>query len=106
MKPFSYSVAVFAISICMVPFAQASAIRDMTSDMNEQAQKENLLTMISGIVQDVQGDWCLVEDSQGVEWKIQVDLYTDTIGQVLPGVTIMAMVEPNGHAKEVKVLRN
>jgi hypothetical protein len=102
MKSFSYFIAVFAISWCIVPFAQASEMRDMT----EQAQKENLLNMVSGIVQDVQGDWCLIEDSQGAEWKIKVDAYTDTIGQVLPGVTIMAMVEPNGHAKEVKVLRD
>lgn len=102
MKSFSYFISVFAISWCIVPFAQASEMRDMT----EQAQKENLLNMVSGIVQDVQGDWCLIEDSQGAELKIKVDAYTDTIGQVLPGVTIMAMVEPNGHAKEVKVLRD
>jgi hypothetical protein len=106
MKSFSYFISVFVISLCIVPFAQATEMRDMTSDMTEQAQKEKLLTMVSGIVQDVQGDWCFVEDSQGAEWKIQVDGYTDTIGQVLPGVTIMAMVEPNGHAKEVRVLRN
>ena len=102
MKTLLNFILVFALSLCIVPFVQASETRDMT----EQAQKENLLTMVSGIVQDVQGDWFFVEDSQGTEWKIQVDDYTDTIGQVLPGVTIMAMVEPNGHAKEVKVLSN
>lgn len=103
MKSFSYYSMPFAIFLCVVPFVGASEMRDM---MTEQAKKESLVSMVSGIVQDVQGDWCVVQDSQGTEWKIQVDQYTDTIGQVLPGVTIMAMVEANGHAKEVKVLRN
>jgi hypothetical protein len=105
MKSLSNFIPVFALSLCIVPFVQASEMRDKM-DMTEQAQKENLLTMVSGIVQDIHGDWAVVEDSQGAEWKIQVDDYTTTIGQVLPGVTIMAMVEPNGHAKEVKVLSN
>jgi hypothetical protein len=102
MKSLSNSILVFALSLCIVPFVQASEMKDLM----EQAQNENLLTMISGIVQDVQGAWAVIEDSQGAEWKIQIDDYTDTIGQVLPGVTIMAMVEANGHAKEVKVLSN
>jgi len=102
MKSLSNFILVFAVSLCIVPCVQASEMRDLM----EQAQNENLLTMISGIVQDVQGAWAVVEDSQGDEWKIQIDDYTDTIGQVLPGVTIMAMVESNGHAKEVKVLSN
>jgi hypothetical protein len=62
--------------------------------------------MVSGRVTDVQGDWCIVQDSQGTEWKIQVDKYTDTIGDVLPGVVIAAIVEPDGHAKQVKVLQD
>ena len=106
MKFFSYFITVFFISICAIPSAQASNMRGMTNDLTEQAHKEGLLSMVSGIIQDVQGDWYVVQDSQGTEWRIQVDQYTDTIGRVLPGVTIIAMVERDGHAKEVKVLQN
>lgn len=106
MKIFPYSITVLFLSIFVIPFVEASDMRGMPNDLTEQAHKEGLLSMVSGIVQDVEGDWCVVQDSQGTEWKIQVDKYTDTIGRVLPGVTIIAMVEGNGHAKEVKVLQN
>jgi hypothetical protein len=106
MKLLSSFFIVVAISLFAVSFIQASEMTDMTRDLSEQAQKESLVNMISGVVQDVQGDWCVVQDSEGTEWKIQVDNYTDTIGNVLPGATIIAMVEPDGHAKEVKVLSN
>lgn len=77
------------------------------SSMTEGAQKESVpSTMVSGRVTDMQGDWCIVQDSQGTEWKIQVDKYTDTIGDVLPGVVISAIVEADGHAKQVKVLQD
>ena len=104
MKFFSSFIIVVAMSIFAVSLTQASEMADMNRDLSEQAQKESLVNMISGVVQDVQGDWCIVQDSAGTEWKIQVDKYTDTIGNVLPGVTIVAMVDPNGHAEEVKVI--
>ena len=104
MKFFSSFIIVVAMSIFAVSFTQASEMADMNRDLSEQAQKESLVNMISGVVQDVQGDWCIVQDSEGTEWKIQVDNYTDTIGNVLPGVTIVAMVDPKGHAEEVKVI--
>lgn len=106
MKIFPYFLTVFFISICVIPSAQASNMRGMTNDFTEQAQKGGLLSMVGGIVQDVQGEWCVVQDSSGNEWKIQVDQFTETIGRVLPGVTIIAMVEGDGHAKEVKVVKN
>ncbi|HNP60304.1 MAG TPA: hypothetical protein PKM72_05655 [Nitrospirales bacterium] len=106
MKIFSYFVIGFFISIWVSPIAEASEVRGTTNDLTEQAHQKELLTMVSGTVQDVQGDWCVVEDFEGTEWKIQVDKYTDTIGRVLPGVTIIAMVEGDGHAKKVKVLMN
>ncbi len=101
MKSFSYSMMVFFFSLFSTPFTQAAESVGMT----EKADRESLpMTMLSGEVKDVQGDWCVVQDSQGTEWKIQVDNYTETIGNVLPGVMIAAMVEPDGHAKEVKVM--
>lgn len=106
MKTFSYFITVFCISIWISPISQASEIRGTTNDLTEQTHQKELLTMVSGTVQDVQGDWCVVQDFEGTEWKIQVDKYTDTIGRVLPGVTIIAMVEGDGHAKKVKVLMN
>ncbi|MDT3779033.1 hypothetical protein PJI16_15815 [Nitrospira sp. MA-1] len=106
MKIFSYFVIGFFISIWASPIAEASEVRGTTNDLTEQANQKELLTMVSGTVQDLQWDWCVVEDFEGTEWKIQVDKYTDTIGRVLPGVTIIAMVEGDGHAKKVKVLMN
>lgn len=106
MNIFSYFITVFFISILVIPIGQASEIRGTTNDLTEEAHQKELLSMVSGTVQDVQGDWCVVQDSEGTEWKIQVDKYTDTIGRVLPGVTIIAMVEGDGHAKKVKVLMN
>ncbi|WP_447962714.1 hypothetical protein [Nitrospira sp. Ecomares 2.1] len=106
MKIFSYFIPVFFISIWGSPISQASEMRGKSNDLTEQVHQKELLTMVSGTVQDVQGDWCVVEDFEGTEWKIQVDKYTDTIGRVLPGVTIIAMVEGDGHAKKVKVLMN
>ncbi len=103
MKPFLYFVMGVAISMVGGPVSQAA---DMTN-RTEQMQKESVpVTMLSGTVKDVQGDWCIVQDSQGTEWKIQVDNYTDTIGNVMPGVTIAAEVEADGHAKQVKVLQD
>ena len=106
MKFLSSFIIVVAMSIFVVSFTQASEMADMNRDLSEQAQEKSLVNMISGVVQDVQGDWCIVQDSEGTEWKIKVDNYTDTIGDVLPGVTIVAMVDPNGHAEEVKVIPN
>lgn len=101
MKFLSYLAIVFAISLCMVPVTQALDVIGMT----DQEQMTTVpLTMVSGTVKEIQGDWCIVEDSQGTEWRIQVDKYTDRIGHVLPGVMISAEVEPDGHAKEVKVM--
>lgn len=101
MKSFSYFIMGLFIFLCGKPFAQAAENMGMT----EKAERESLsMTMLSGEVKDVQGDWCVVQDSQGTEWKIQVDNYTETIGNVLPGVTIAALIEPGGHAKEVKVI--
>ncbi|MGD9852624.1 MAG: hypothetical protein AB7T38_15310 [Nitrospirales bacterium] len=103
MKSFSYLIMVFALSAGVVPFAQSVEIMGMT----EQEQITTVpLTAVSGTVKEVQGDWYVVQDLQGTEWRIQVDKYTDTIGHVLPGVMISAMVEADGHAKEVKVLPN
>lgn len=106
MKIFSNFITVLFISICVVPIAQASEMRGTTDGLTEQAHRKELLSIVSGVVQDLQGDWCVVQDSQGTEWKIQVDKSTATIGRVLPGVMIIAMVERDGHAKKVKVLRN
>lgn len=101
MKSFSYFMMGFLIFVCGVPFAQAAE----KIGMAENTEREILtMTMLSGEVKDVQGDWCVVQDSEGTEWKIQVDNYTETIGNVLPGVTIAALIEPGGHAKEVKVI--
>jgi hypothetical protein len=75
--------------------------------MKEGAQMGSAsATMVSGLVTEMEGDWCIVQDSEGTEWKIQVDNYTDTIGNVLPGVVIAAIVDPDGHAKQVKVLQD
>lgn len=101
MKSFSYSMMVLFFSLFSVTIAQAAEKMGMT----ENSERESLsITMLSGEVKDVQGDWCVVQDSEGTEWKIQVDNYTETIGNVLPGVTIAALIEPGGHAKEVKVM--
>ena len=102
MKALSYFIMAFTISLCVVPFAQAVEINDLTEE--RQMDRSPMTTMISGLVKDVQGDWCIVQDSQGIEWRIQVDDHTDTIGHVLPGVTVTAMVESDGHAQQVKVL--
>ncbi|MDR4494146.1 MAG: hypothetical protein R3B74_06945 [Nitrospirales bacterium] len=103
MKFLSYLTIVLAISLCIVPVAQSLDMIGMT----DQEQITTVpLTMVSGTVKEVQGDWCIVEDSQGTEWRIQVDKYTDKIGHVLPGVMISAKVEADGHAKEVKVMPN
>ncbi|WNM60014.1 hypothetical protein [Candidatus Nitrospira allomarina] len=101
MKSFCYLFFGFFIFIFGVPLAQASEKLGMAANTEREIAS---LTMLSGEVKDVDGDWCVVQDSEGTEWKIQVDNYTETIGNVLPGVTIAAMVEPDGHAKEVKVL--
>jgi hypothetical protein len=98
--PFSYLIMLFAIALCALPFAQAAEMSERT----EGAQMEQAPVNLTGYVKDIQGDLCVVEDSQGNEWQIKVDNYTDQIGDVLPGVTIVAEVEENGHAKEVKVL--
>ena len=103
MKTFLYVVMGIAISMVGIPVSQAANLPDMT----EPTKNESVpLTMVSGTVMDVQGDWCIVQDSQGTEWKIQVDNYTDTIGNVMPGAIIAAVVEPNGHAKKVKVMQD
>lgn len=97
----------FVISLVLsfggISMAQADDISSMTEGTQKKAVPS---TMISGKVTDMQGDWCIVQDSQGTEWKIQVDKYTDTIGDVLPGVVIAAIVEADGHAKQVKVLQD
>ena len=101
MKFLSHLTIVFAISLCMVPVARSLDVIGMT----DQEQITTVpLTIVSGTVKEVQGDWCIVEDSQGTEWRIQVDKFTDRIGHVLPGVMVSAKVEPDGHAKEVKVM--
>lgn len=101
MKFLSFLTIAFGISFCMLPVAQSTEMVGMT----DQEQRTTVpLTMVSGTVKEVQGDWCIVEDSQGTEWRILVDKYTDKIGNVLPGVMIAAEVEPDGHAKEVKVM--
>jgi hypothetical protein len=105
MKSFMYFMMVMVVSFYVGSLARATEMKDVP-DMTEQAQKAQLLNMVSGVVQDVQGDWCVIQDSQGTEWRIKVDNYTDTIGNVLTGSTIIAMVEPDGHAKEVKVVPN
>lgn len=86
----------------LLPNLQASEIPEMTEKAQEQ---EAPINMVTGEITNVEGDWCVLQDTEGKEWKIQVDDYTTTIGQVMSGVTIIAMVEPNGHAKEVKVLQ-
>mgnify|MGYP006358704919 FL=1 len=103
MKTFLYVVMGIAISMVGIPVSQAANLPDMT----EPTKNESVpLTMVSGTVMDVQGDWCIVQDSQGTEWKIQVDNYTDTIGNVMPGAIIAAVVEADGHAKKVKVMQH
>lgn len=86
----------------LLPNFQAAEIPVMTEEAQEQEAPVN---MVTGEITNVEGDWCVLQDTQGNEWKIQVDDYTITIGHVMSGATIIAMVEPNGHAKEVKVLQ-
>ena len=100
MKYSPYLIMFFAISLCALPFAQATEMSERT----EGAQMDRAPVNLTGMDTDIQGDLCIVQDSEGKEWKIQVDNYTDQIGQVMTGVVIIAKVEENGHAKEVKVL--
>jgi hypothetical protein len=101
MKYSPYLLMLFAISLCALPFAQALEMSGRT----EGAQMDRAPVMdLTGMVTDIQGDVCIVQDAEGKEWQIQVDKYTDQIGQVQPGVVIIAKVEEDGHAKQVKVL--
>lgn len=88
--------------VWLLPNLQAAEITEMTEEAQEQEAQVN---MVTGEITNVEDDWCVLQDTEGKEWKIQIDDYTTTIGQVMSGVTIVAMVEPNGHAKEVKVLQ-
>jgi hypothetical protein len=90
-----------AFSLCFLSNIQAAGIEEM----KEGVQPENVPNMVTGEVKNMEGEWCVVQDTEGNEWKIKVDDYTDTIGNVMSGVTIMAMIEEDGHAKEVKVLQ-
>jgi hypothetical protein len=101
MKSISLFIVFSVLSFCLLSGVQAAGIEDM----REGAQQENVpVNMVTGEVKTVQGDWYVVQDIEGKEWKIKVDDYTDTIGNVMSGATIMAMIEEDGHAKEVKVL--
>ena len=103
MKSAFYFVMVFALLVGIAPVAQSVENMGMT----EQDPSLTVpVTAVSGIVKEAQGDWVIIQDLEGTEWRIQVDKYTQTIGHVLPGVMITAMVEADGHAKEVKVLSN
>lgn len=103
MKQFSFLAFSGIMSVFwLFPNLQAAEIPEMAEEAQEQEAPVN---MVTGEITNVEGDWCVLQDTQGKEWKIQIDDYTTTIGQVMSGVTIMAMVEPNGHAKEVKVLQ-
>ena len=103
MKPLSYFIIFLAFSLCVLPIAQAV---DIMPGMQGPGHLDNApVNLVTGLVKDVQGDWCIVEDSQGGEWRIQVDQNTDTVGHVLQGVKIMARVASDGHAQEVTILR-
>lgn len=97
-----FALSVVLSVLWLLPNLQAAEIPEMTEEAQEQEAQVN---MVTGEITNVEGDWCVLQDTEGKEWKIQVDDYTTTIGQVMSGVTITAMVEPNGHAKEVKVLQ-
>ncbi|WP_454061903.1 hypothetical protein [Candidatus Nitrospira salsa] len=101
MKPHTYLIMLFALSLWLVPVAQAGEFNNATRDASMDGHS---LEMVSGIIKDVEGELFTVQDSQGIHWKIQVDRYTDTIGKVQEGAMITAMVESNGHAKLLKVL--
>lgn len=101
MKSLSSFIFLMALSLCFLPNVQAAGIEEMT----EGGQAKTVpINMVTGEVKNVEGDWCVVQDNEGKEWKIKVDDYTDTIGNVMSGTTIIAMVEEDGHAKEVKVI--
>jgi hypothetical protein len=102
MKSLSFFMMLVAIALGVVTFVQAEKITDL---MGAPPVESLPMNMVTGVVKEVYGTWCLVQDSQDNEWKIEVDRYTDKTGHILPGVRITAMIEANGHAKVVKVLQ-
>ena len=104
MKYSSVLMMLFAIFLIALPVTQAAEMTQGPERTQERMQMDRSTVNLAGVVKDVKGDLYTVQDSQGIDWEIHIDKYTDTIGHVLPGVMIMAKVESNGHAKEVKVL--
>ena len=100
----SVLMMLFAIFLIALPVTQAAEMTQGPERTQEQMQMDRSTVNLAGVVKDVKGDLYTIQDSRGIDWEIHIDKYTDTIGHVLPGVMIVAEVETNGHAKEVKVI--